>query len=96
MIIDDKVLTKLEKLSAFTIPEEKRENFKKELAEFVNFAEILNEIDLQNLEAQVSTVNGGTPFRQDIVKENQEIREIILKNAPNSEQNYFVVPKIIE
>ncbi len=96
MIIDDKLLTKLEKLSAFTIPQEKRENFKKELVEFVNFAEILNELDLQNLEAQVSTINGGTPFRQDIPKENKDIKEIVLKNAPNSENDYFVVPKIIE
>ena len=37
MVIDDTLLNKLEKLSALQIPEEKREEFKKQLGEIVNF-----------------------------------------------------------
>ena len=46
MVIDDTLLNKLEKLSALQIPEEKREDFKKQLGEIVNFTEILNELNL--------------------------------------------------
>ena len=56
----------------------------------------LNEVDVSNVEAIASTVKGGTPFREDIAVSSKEISDAILKNAPKSEDNYFVVPKIIE
>lgn len=96
MIIDDTLLNKLEKLSALKIPDEKREEIKSQLNEIVNFVEILNEIDLSNSQAAVSTLSGGTPFREDIASNDEDIIDIILKNAPSIEGNFFVVPKILE
>ena len=66
MVIDDTLLNKLEKLSALQIPEEKREEFKKQLGEIVNFTEILNELNLDGLDATISAASGGTPLRDDI------------------------------
>lgn len=48
MQIDEKLLSKLEKLSALQIEEEKRSEVICELSEIVNFVEKLNELDLSS------------------------------------------------
>ena len=96
MQIDDKLLSKLEKLSALKIDDNKREEAISELSKIVGFVEILNELDLSKEKATFTTLKGGTPFREDVANINEEIIDTILKNAPKSESRYFVVPKIIE
>ncbi len=96
MKIDDKLLTKLEKLSSLEIVSEKREETIKEIGKIVDFVENLNELDLDDKEASFLTIDGGTPFREDIPKSNPKIIKTILENAPKSEGGFFVVPKIIE
>jgi len=96
MKIDNDLLKKLEKLSSLEIDQEKREGTIKQLSEIVEFVENLNELDLDNEEATFTTVAGGTPMREDTPSVNPAIIKTILENAPKSENNSFVVPKIIE
>lgn len=96
MTIDDNLLEKLEKLSSLEIKKEDRENTKKQLNDIVSFVEILDEINLSSQKATFTTLKGGTALREDEPKLNTEVIEIIMKNAPKSENNFFVVPKIIE
>lgn len=97
MIIDENLLTKLEKLTAFKVPNKKRDEIKAQLNEIVNFVEVLNELDLDKTNAAITTLKGGTPFREDEPdNNNDEIMNIILKNAPDIDGSYFVVPKIID
>ncbi|MSN95625.1 Asp-tRNA(Asn)/Glu-tRNA(Gln) amidotransferase subunit GatC [Campylobacter sp. FMV-PI01] len=96
MQISDEILKKLEKLSAFKIPDEKREEIKSQLGEIVNFVEILNELNLDKNSATTNVFDKKTPLREDIPSQNREVIDIILKNAPKSENGFFVVPKIIE
>jgi len=96
MKIDNDLLKKLETLSSLEIEESKREGTIQQLSEIVEFVENLNELDLDNEEATFTTVTGGTPMREDVPSVNSDIIKPILENAPQSEQNCFVVPKIIE
>jgi aspartyl-tRNA(Asn)/glutamyl-tRNA(Gln) amidotransferase subunit C len=96
MKIDDDLLKKLETLSSLEIEKSKREGTIQQLSEIVEFVENLNELDLDNEEATFTTVAGGTPMREDVPNVNSDIIKTILENAPQSEQNCFVVPKIIE
>ncbi len=96
MKIDDKLLTKLEKLSSLEILSEKREETIKEIGKIVDFVENLSELDLDDKDASFLTIDGGTPFREDIPKGDPEIIKTILENAPKSKGGFFVVPKIIE
>lgn len=96
MQINDKLLTKLEKLSAVQIDSNKREEAIEELNKIVGFVEILNELDLSQEKATFTTLEGGTPFREDSPHINNEIVDTILEHAPKTENRYFVVPKIIE
>jgi len=94
--IDNELLQKLEKLSSLKISDEKREGVINQLSEIVSFVENLNELNLDGEEATSSTLSGGTPFREDVPCVKNEIIKTILKHAPQSENGFFVVPKIIE
>jgi len=96
MTVDDNLIAKLSKLSSLEIDESKKENLKAELADIINFVENLKEIDVSNIEATFSTIEGGTPLREDEAKQDLELSNHILNHAPKSEDGYFVVPKIIE
>ena len=94
--VDDKLIEKLAKLSSLEIDESRKEKLKGELGDIINFVENLNEIDVSNIEATFSTIEGGTPLREDISNQDLELSNHILKHAPKSEDGYFIVPKIIE
>jgi aspartyl-tRNA(Asn)/glutamyl-tRNA(Gln) amidotransferase subunit C len=96
MTIDDKLITKLSKLSSLEIAEDKKENLKSELADIVNFVENLNDIDVSHVDAIFTTVEGGARLREDIAVTNSELSSHILEHSPKSENGYFIVPKIIE
>ena len=96
MTVDNDLIAKLSKLSSLEIDDAKKENLKSELADIINFVENLNEIDVSNIEATFNTVEGGTALREDVAKQDLELSNHILENAPKSEDGYFIVPKIIE
>jgi len=96
MKFDDAMLQRLEKLSMLRIEDSRREETVRELEKIVGFVEVLAELDTENLDPSFSTLEGGTPMREDTPDENPEVREIILQNAPDAKENCFVVPAIIE
>lgn len=92
MIINDTLLCKLEKLSALEITE-KREELKQDLSEIVEFANELDKFDLNDQDFEFS--NLATPLRDDEVINSSVINDV-LNQAPQREQDFFIVPKIIE
>ena len=96
MEVDNALIDKLAKLSSLEIDDSKRENLKSELGDIINFVENLNEIDVSHIEATFTTIEGGTPLREDVSTQNLELSKHILHHAPKSEDGYFIVPKIIE
>jgi len=93
MKIDEKLLARLEKLSMLKI--ENKEEMINDLNQIVEFVEILNEVETENVDATFNVLNASTPVREDIPKDSDVIKTI-LANAPKTEGNYFIVPKIIE
>jgi aspartyl-tRNA(Asn)/glutamyl-tRNA(Gln) amidotransferase subunit C len=96
MQIDDTVLAKLEKLSHLKINDEKKEEIKEQLTNILSYIENLNELDTNSLSASFSTLEGGTPLREDNPRESHNISNDILKNAPQAKDDFFIVPAIIE
>jgi len=96
VIIDNSVLEKLEKLSMLKIEEEKKEALAGQLTEILSYVENLAELDTDALEGSFSTLEGGTPMRADEAKTQAEVAKHIFSHAPNSEDDFFIVPKIIE
>ncbi len=96
MHIDLTVLEKLEKLSHLRIAESKREEVIRQLSEIVSYVENLSELDTTHLDASFSTLEGGTPMREDIPVSDTTAAPSILSHAPMSMDGFFVVPAIIE
>jgi aspartyl-tRNA(Asn)/glutamyl-tRNA(Gln) amidotransferase subunit C len=96
MHIDDTVLAKLEKLSHLRIDEDKKEEVKAQLTGILNYIDNLNELDTDTLSSSFSTLEGGTPLRKDISREKTNISKSILSHAPQSTEDFFIVPAIIE
>jgi aspartyl-tRNA(Asn)/glutamyl-tRNA(Gln) amidotransferase subunit C len=96
MTIDDKTLEKLAKLSSVELEDNKKESLKKELEDIVSFVENLNELDLEDVDATFTTIEGGTPLREDECFENSEVAKHVINNAYKTENGSFIVPKIIE
>ena len=96
MQIDNTVLEKLEKLSHLRIDADKKDEVISQLSEIVSFVENLSQLDTSSLDASFSTLNGGTPMREDETSSNPNIGKSILSHAPLSEDDFFVVPAIIE
>ena len=96
MKINDDLLKNLEKLSALKVSDNKREEIISQLSDILAYVENLSELDTSNVDSYFSTIEGGTPLREDVVISSKEISEQILKNAPQAEDNFFIVPAIIE
>lgn len=96
MQVDDALLTKLEKLSYLKISDDKREEIKEQLSEIVNFVDNLSALDTEGVDDNFAMGDSSTPLREDSVKSSASVNEDIIKNAPNSADNFFIVPKIIE
>ena len=60
-----------------------------------DFKELLNELKTNNVEPLTSISETTLKLRSDKV-ESENIREQIIKNSPQENEDYFVVPKVIE
>ncbi len=96
MQIDNTVLAKLETLSHLRIDDSKKEEVMGQLTEILGYIDNLNELDTDALSASFSTLEGGTPLREDTPRETNDIAKDILSHAPESQDDFFIVPAIIE
>ena len=96
MQVDDALLSRLEKLSYLKVSDDKREEIISELSEIVNFVDNLSELNTDGVDDNFAMNENSTPLRADSVSSSASVSEEILKNAPNSADNFFIVPKIIE
>ena len=66
-----------------------------DLNSIFDFIEKLNELKTENVKPLTSIAETTLKLRTDEVK-SKNIREQIIKNSPKDNEDYFVVPKVIE
>ena len=96
MQVDDALLSKLEKLSFLKVSDDKREEIISQLSEIVSFVDNLSELDTTGVDDNFAMSDMATPLREDIASSSTSVSEDILKHAPQTGDNFFIVPKIIE
>ena len=67
----------------------------KDLNLIIKFVDQLNELNIDNIEPLSSVVNEKAVLRDDEVKK-INAKYDILKNSPEDNEDYYVVPKVIE
>ena len=95
MAIDAATVRKVARLARIAEPEEKLEPLARELTGIMAWIEQLNEVDTEGVEPLASTEAVTLPMREDVVTEGGDPRKV-LANAPKSDRNFFVVPKVVE
>ena len=95
MSINKETVKKISKLSRIASNEQFEDSMIKDLNSILTFVEQLNELNIKNIEPLSSVVEQKLFQREDVVKIMNE-KEDVLKNSPYKNENYFVVPKVIE
>ena len=95
MSIDLKTIKHISKLSKISVDEEKAEKLAEDLNSIFNFIEKLNELKTDNVEPLTSVAETTLKLRPDEVK-SKNLGEQVIKNSPQENEDYFVVPKVIE
>ena len=95
MSIDLKTIKHISKLSRISVDDKKAEKLATDLNSIFDFIEKLNELKTENVEPLTSVAETTLKLRPDEVK-STNLREQIIKNSPKDNEDYFVVPKVIE
>ena len=95
MSIDLKTIKHISKLSRISVDEKRAEKLADDLNSIFEFIEKLNELKTDDVKPLTSIAETTLKFRSDEIK-SKNIREQIVKNSPQDNEDYFVVPKVIE
>ena len=95
MTIDLKTIKHISKLSRISVDDAKANKLAGDLNLIFDFIEKLNELNTDNVEPLTSVAETTLKLRTDEVK-SKNIRDQILKNSPEENEDFFVVPKVVE
>ena len=95
MTIDLKTVKHISKLARISLEEKKAEKLADDMNSIFEFIEKLNELKTENVEPLTSIAETTLRLREDKIISNN-IREKILKNSPEKNDDFFVVPKVVE
>jgi aspartyl-tRNA(Asn)/glutamyl-tRNA(Gln) amidotransferase subunit C len=95
MTIDLKTIKHISKLSRISVDDAKADKLAGDLNSIFDFIEKLNELNTDNVEPLTSVAETTLKLRADEVK-SKNIRDKILKNSPDENEDFFVVPRVVE
>jgi len=95
MSIDKETVKHISKLARISLDDNKVESLSKDLTSIMKFIENLNKLNTDKTVPLTSIINSSLKSRKDEVKDGK-IRDQILKNSPEKNDEFFVVPKVIE
>lgn len=95
MSVDKDTVRRIAKLARIAIEEDRVEPVANELNQILRWVEQLGEVDIAGVEPMTSVVAQRLKMRADKITDGGDAVAVIA-NAPESEDNYFVVPKVVE
>ena len=95
MSVDTATVRRIAHLARIAVADDEVEHLKGELNAMLAFVEQLNEVDVTGVEPMTSVTPMVMKSREDVVTDG-DIADDIVKNAPERQDHYFVVPKVVE
>lgn len=95
MSVDTVTVKRVAKLSRIAITDERAESMQSELNTILGFVEQLQEVDVEGVEPMTSVVDMVMRKRHDEINDGNKAEDVTA-NAPMSEDNFFMVPKVVE
>lgn len=95
MSVDKDTVRRIARLARIKVAEERLEPMVAELNGIFQWVEMLNEVKVEGVPAMTSVVAQKLRWRADQVTDGN-VADGLMRNAPDSEENFFVVPKVVE
>ncbi len=95
MAVDAATVRRIAHLARIAVAEDEIEHLQGELNAMLAFVEQLSEVDVEGVEPMTSVTPMAMKQRTDVVTDGNN-PEAVLNNAPQSEDNFYLVPKVIE
>ena len=95
MSVDIATVKRVARLARIAVSEEDAERMTGELNTILGFVEQLNEVDVSGVEPMTSVIPMEMKKRQDGVTDGNKAADIVA-NAPATDENFFLVPKVVE
>jgi len=94
MTIHPEEVAKVAKLAKLRLDDAKLERFAGQMDDILAYMETLGSLDTTGVEPLYSPVTHATPMREDVAAKTCS-RDQILANAPATDGQFFIVPKIV-
>lgn len=95
MSIDQNTVRRIARLARIKVAEDELPRLEGELNSILGWIEMLKEVDTSAVEPLTSVVAQKMKMREDEVTDGG-IPAAVTQNAPKSEENFFMVPKVVE
>jgi aspartyl-tRNA(Asn)/glutamyl-tRNA(Gln) amidotransferase subunit C len=95
MSVDADTVRRIAHLARIAVADSEVENLRGELNAMLAFVEQLQEVNVEGVEPMTSVTPMAMKKRHDVVTDGNDA-EAVLKNAPQSDDNFYLVPKVVE
>ncbi|MVA97691.1 Asp-tRNA(Asn)/Glu-tRNA(Gln) amidotransferase subunit GatC [Nitratireductor sp. CAU 1489] len=95
MSVDPDTVKRVARLARIAVTGEEAERMTGELNTILGFVEQLNEVDVTGVEPMTSVIPMTMKKRRDVVTDGDRAEDVVA-NAPASEEDFFLVPKVVE
>ena len=95
MSVDAATVRRIAHLARIAVDEAEVPHLQGELNAMLAFVEQLSEVNVDGVEPMTSVTPMVIKKRPDVVTEGDDV-DAVLRNAPVTENNYFLVPKVVE
>ena len=95
MKVSKEELLHIADLSELILDENEIDNYLENLQDILNFANIVNNAPVEDLDITIGANEAKNVFRKDEV-EVFEDNSALLQNAPSQDQNMFKIPKVVQ
>lgn len=95
MSVDKDTVRRIARLARLKLEEERVEPMVQELNGILAWVEQLKEVDVEGVQPMTSVVEQRLKMREDVITEPNNA-DALMANAPQAEDHFFVVPKVVE
>lgn len=95
MSVDEGTVRRIARLARIKVTDAEAKGLVGELSGILDWVEQLKEVDTSKVEPMTRVVPIELKMRDDVVTDG-EIADAVTRNAPMSEDHFFVVPKVVE
>jgi aspartyl-tRNA(Asn)/glutamyl-tRNA(Gln) amidotransferase subunit C len=95
MSVNEQQVRHVARLARLALGDDEIAKMVPELNNILNWVEQLGEVDTDGVEPLTAVIENKLRLRDDVVNDGN-VRDDVLKNAPDAQHGFFAVPKVIE